>query len=200
MNRVVLKERAKKNLSKFWVVVIVATIIVEIATGGSSLQFINKVFRTFGIVTLLLLPIHVGYSRFHYNIAKGREADLGDLISVFNAKEYGRSFIGVLLMIIYIVCWMILLVIPGIIKMASYAMTTFILQDPEFDHLTGNEAITKSREIMNGHKMEFVVLVLSFLGWYILSVITFSAVLLYALPYMKQTLAEFYIELKKENN
>lgn len=200
MNRVKLKERAKKNLSGFWLVVIAATIIVEIATGGSSLQFVHEGFRSFGIVTLLLLPIHVGYSRLHYNIAKGREADLGDLISPFNSKEYVRSLVGMLLVVFYIICWLFLLIIPGLVKMLSYSMTTFILQDPEYDHLSGNEAITKSREMMNGHKMEFFILLLSFIGWFILSAITFSAVLLYTLPYMQQTIAEFYIELKKENN
>ena len=41
----------------------------------------------------------------------------------------------------------------GIIKSFSYAMTYFILNDhPEY---TANQAITESRRMMNGHKMDY---------------------------------------------
>ena len=49
--------------------------------------------------------------------------------------------------------------IPGIVKTYSYAMTPYILLDkPE---LSANEAITDSRMMMRGHKMELFLLDLS---------------------------------------
>ena len=35
-----------------------------------------------------------------------------------------------------------------------------------------NQAITESRRMMDGHKMEYFILCLSFIGWFILSCIT----------------------------
>jgi uncharacterized membrane protein len=49
-------------------------------------------------------------------------------------------------------------------------MTNYILLDhPEY---TVNQAITKSRELMKGHKGELFVLQLTFIGWFILSIWT----------------------------
>jgi uncharacterized membrane protein len=49
-------------------------------------------------------------------------------------------------------------------------MTNYILLDhPEY---TVNQAITKNRELMKGHKGELFVLQLTFIGWFILSIWT----------------------------
>ena len=49
---------------------------------------------------------------------------------------------------LYIALWSLLLVIPGIVKSYSDAMTPYIMS--EHPSLTANEAITESRRIMNG--------------------------------------------------
>ena len=73
-------------------------------------------------------------------------------------------------------------------------MTCYILNDhPE---MSATEAITESRKMMNGHKMEYFILQLSFIGWILLSVLTFGLLLFYVLPYMQATNAAFYEKLK----
>ena len=60
----------------------------------------------------------------------------------------------------------LLLLIPGIIKHYSYAMTDYILKDePE---LCNNAAIERSMAMMEGNKMKLFLLDLSFIGWAIL--------------------------------
>ena len=198
MNRVELKTQAKENLKDKWLIVIAAFLLVEISTGSATLSWIEPIFGSLGIIAIFLIPIHVGYARMHYNIALGNQENLGDLLLAFNEKSYVRSLLGGLLMFIYIIGWMLLLVIPGIIKAIAYSQTFFILQDPDFDHLSGNEAIAQSQEMMNGHKMEFFILGLSFIGWYILSGITFGLLLFYVAPYVEQTMAGFYLKLKAD--
>jgi uncharacterized membrane protein len=74
-------------------------------------------------------------------------------------------------------------------------MTPYILNDhPE---MSASEAITESRKMMNGHKMEYFLLQLSFLGWIILSSLTWGILLLYVMPYMQATSAAFYEKLKE---
>ena len=89
-----------------------------------------------------------------------------------------------------------LLVIPGIVKSYSYYMMGYILTDhPE---MGWKEAIAESKQMMYGHKMDLFVLHLSFLGWILLSCLTLGVLLIYTLPYMQQTEANFYRMLKEE--
>lgn len=72
----------------------------------------------------------------------------------------------------FIGLWTLLFIIPGIIKSYSYAMSTFLLVNEKT--LGPVDAITKSRQLMNGKKSQLFALDLSYLGWYILSLFTFG--------------------------
>jgi uncharacterized membrane protein len=68
-----------------------------------------------------------------------------------------------------------------------------IAENPEIDAI---QAITLSREMMNGHKMRLFGLYLSFIGWVLLSILTFGIGLVLLLPYVKLSVANFYRDLK----
>ena len=77
-------------------------------------------------------------------------------------------------------------------------MTPYILIDhPE---LPVNEAITKSREMMNGHKLELFALQFSFIGWSLLSMLTLGLGFIWLIPYYYATEAQFYRKIKGEMN
>lgn len=96
---------------------------------------------------------------------------------------------------LFIFLWSLLLIIPGIIKSYSYAMSNYIMADnPEVGAL---EAITKSRKMMKGHKFRLFVLDLSFIFWYLLVAITFGIAGIYVDPYVQATKANFYLKLKE---
>ena len=94
--------------------------------------------------------------------------------------------------------WTCLFIIPGIIKSYSYRMVPYILADnPE---LGAVEAITLSRQMMDGNKGRAFLLDLSFIGWTILTIITLGIVgLFWANPYFYATDAELYRTLKDNN-
>lgn len=48
---------------------------------------------------------------------------------------------------------------------------------------------------MKGHKTELFVLDLSFIGWWLLSIITLGIGFLWLVPYYRQTVANFYRKL-----
>ena len=111
-------------------------------------------------------------------------------------KDYGRILGTVLLVQIYTFLWSLLLIVPGIIKACSYAMTPFILRDhPE---LSFNAAIEKSMAMMEGNKMKYFLLCLSFIGWGILCVLTLGIGTLFLSPYMNTSFAAFYNDLKAQ--
>ena len=109
--------------------------------------------------------------------------------------DYKKSFLTLLLRDIFLALWFCLLLIPGIIKSYSYLMVPFIvLDEPE---LSPKEVITRSREMMNGHKWRAFLLNLSFIGWILLSILTCGIVgALYTEPYRRSSIAALYLELK----
>ncbi len=95
---------------------------------------------------------------------------------------------------LYIFFWSLLFAIPGIIKSYSYSQAMFILNDNPGIGI--DEAITRSREMMQGHKWELVILQSSFFGWAILGSITFGIAVLYILPLYAMSMYVFYDYVK----
>lgn len=101
--------------------------------------------------------------------------------------------------ITYLSLWYLLLVVPGMVKSLSYAMTEFIAVDhPEWD---ANQCISESRRLMDGHKIRYLCMLLSFTGWIILLIfvgyVPFVGGMCQWLfiPYIAAAKAAFYEEL-----
>lgn len=112
--------------------------------------------------------------------------------------NYPRKLGGSLWMSLFVFLWSLLFIIPGIIKSISYAMTPYILADcPD---VKARDALKLSMRMMKGHKMEYFILSLSFIGWILLSVVTFGLVeIFYTGPYMGNTFAAYYLNRKEES-
>ena len=75
-------------------------------------------------------------------------------------------------------------------------MTPYILEDnPE---LGAVDAIHRSRMMMRGHKFDLFWLYLSFIGWFLLSLLTLGIGFLWLVPYMETAQAAFYEEVKAD--
>jgi uncharacterized membrane protein len=101
--------------------------------------------------------------------------------------------------ILYLHLWSLLFVIPALVKFCSYAMTEFIAVDhPDW---TANQCITESRRLMDGHKMRYFCMLLSFIGWVLLVMIAGMLPLVgglaqwFFMPYIESAKAAFYEEL-----
>ncbi|WP_075530329.1 DUF975 family protein [Ligilactobacillus sp. WC1T17] len=63
-----------------------------------------------------------------------------------------------------------LLIVPGIVKYLAYSQAYFIYKNQP--KLTPNQCTEASQELVDGHKRELLLLKLSFLGWFLLSLVT----------------------------
>ena len=110
-------------------------------------------------------------------------------LAVFLMRRTGRGMR--LLALVLVGPIHLITLIPAIIKSLSYAMTPFILADrPD---VSARGALTRSKEMMVGRKWELFVLMLSFVGWWALSVLTLGVLyVVYVGPYYYTTLAGFY--------
>ena len=72
-------------------------------------------------------------------------------------------------------------------------MVWFVISDNE--NIGPLEALNKSKEMMKGYKWKLFCLHLRFFGWYILSILSFGIGLLWFLPYLTVTMANFYNDI-----
>ena len=88
-----------------------------------------------------------------------------------------------------------LTIVGGIIKRYSYYMVPYIVAENPDIHW--KDAITLSRKMMNGHKIECFIYELSFIPWNILGGFTLGiANLFYVNPYKIATYSEYYAQLR----
>ena len=140
--------------------------------GGWLLAVLLVSIVLWAIFTLIVGgAVRLGYARFNLNLADGKDAAFSDLFSQKNRLWDG--FCMKFLQGLYIALWSLLLVIPGIVKTYSYAMTPYIMA--EHPSLTANEAITESRRIMDGNKWRLFCLDFSFIGWELLAALPMYA-------------------------
>ena len=112
--------------------------------------------------------------------------------------NYKNVVLTTLLRDVYQILWTLLFLVPGIVKSYSYRMVSYLLTDDP--SMPPKEAITRSREMMKGQKWRAFVLDLSFIGWGLLSAITFGLVgIFYSNPYQYATEAELYRALRGED-
>lgn len=119
----------------------------------------------------------------------------GDAFSGFKVK-YGRNIGTLLLVGIKTVLWTILFIIPGIIKSYEYAIIPYILADDP--GISSKDAFKKAKQMMNGNKWRLFKLEFSFIGWFILCVLTLGIGTLFLIPYVSAATAEFYVDLKNK--
>ncbi len=188
INRPELKKQAKEALKGNWGIAIVSMLLYGIIVGALSYTGIGGFFV--GVFT-------VGYVAVFMMLIRGAKPEISDLFCGCT-KNFAENFVAGLLISIFTFLWTLLFIIPGIVKAYSYSMTYYILNDNP--GMSGKDAITESRKMMDGHKWELFVLHLSFIGWILLSMLTFGILVLYVEPYMMATDAAFYEKLKAEQN
>lgn len=184
-----LRAQAWGVLSGKWWMAVVATLVYGVISG--VLSFIPFVSW---IATLLVsLPLAYGFTIMLLNVVRGSDVQLDTMGEGF--KDYGRILGTMLLSSVYQFLWALLLIVPGIIKGYSYALTPYLLKDhPE---LKFNAAIEESMRLMSGNKMRLFLLDLSFIGWFLLGLITFGIAFLWITPYWNTARAAFYEDLMK---
>lgn len=202
------KNEALSALRGNWANALVATIIfIALALFFSSNDAINSYYQrvvinpfigySLSFVSLfVLLPLAVGYSNSMRVLLETGDNRLANNSFSLGFGNWLHVVWGMVLSTIYIFLWTLLLVIPGIIKSYSYALTPYILV--EHPEMSANEAIEESMRLMDGHKFDLFYLQLSFIGWAILSILSLGLGVFWLIPYQMTAQAAFYRDIKNE--
>lgn len=192
MNRIELKNLAKRQVSVnlgIFVILYLIVIGLVVAAGliSSTISYILGILLEFSLISIYM------------NASDGTTPDIKSIFDIFkNVRLCGNSLILYILLSIFTTLWTLLFIVPGIIKSLSYSMAPYILLENEY-YMTPMDAIKESQRIMVGHKMELFVLSLSFIGWYMLGIVTFGLVMFYVEPYFGITMVNFYNKIKNEH-
>lgn len=188
-----LRAQARQALHGKWTWAVILTLLTGIMCGiiywliGDVAILVISLITT-GVLYALLDLVDTGKNESNYFSA---------MFSAFTKDRAIPVFLNWLLSTIFISLWTLLLVVPGIIKAIAYSQSQYIVKDmvDSGQDLTATEAISKSRELMQGHKWEYFVLQLTFIGWYLLGIISFGIGMLWVTPYVETTNAEYYRKL-----
>lgn len=215
-----IKMQAKANFQSQYGISVAALLLVMLITstvpfiqniinlqamllhGAGSIKYALTVLGTssllgqvsMGLAVFVFPPVIVGYNSFTLNIYRGFKDSVGGMFSR-GFSNYWRKVGGMLWMELWVFLWSLLFIIPGIIKALSYFMAPYILAD--CPAVTATDALKLSMRMTDGHKGKVFVMGLSFIGWGILSGLTFGILgILYTGPYMSTSFAGLYDELK----
>ncbi|MBO4542084.1 MAG: DUF975 family protein [Bacteroidales bacterium] len=184
---------ARGELKGNWTQPVLCTLVyLLVGAGIAVIPFVGSI-----AALLVTVPLSFGFILTFLGFMRNQNRDemVGQPFKVFN--EYGRYLGGSLLVSIFTILWALLLIIPGIIKAYAYAMTPYIMKDqPE---LSAVDCIDRSMSMMNGYKWKLFLLDLSFIGWWLLSILTLGIGMLWLNPYVYCSRAKFYEELKQRN-
>lgn len=209
-----LKLAAKDALRGKWGVAILTTLIFNLIVMAISFIPVLPLFVS--------PPLMLGISIMVLNLTRTGTADLENLFD--GVKYYFTSLKASLLVILYIFLWSLIPVIlmltvftgsiatnsilmlfvgfplfmiasiPAIIAQIDYALIYFIMVDhPE---LGAREVLKLSKAMMKGNRFKFFILMLSFIGWFLVSMLTLFIGYLWLLPYIYVSIGTFYEQLK----
>ena len=148
-----------------------------------------------GIGLVLGGPLGIGLIYYLKQLKNKEQTNFNVFLDGFK-EPLTSSIVAYILRVIFIFLWSLLFIIPGIIKYYSYSMTLFIISEqPKVD---GIEAIRQSQVMMNGNKLKLFSLHLSYIGWFLLGIITFGIAIIYIMPFIKAAELAFYEDVKTQ--
>ena len=193
------KAKIKGHMWQLLGVILVASILTSL-TVGQKYSYENGQLSVTGGIPLgfLFYFVEVGLAYYMVKFINDKKPVFKDLF--YFTKDYARTLVVGLLTSIFILLWALLLIIPGIIKAIAYSLVTLILADDKYKDLSYMEVLKKSEELMKGHKMDFFVLQLSFIGWHLLAILTLGILEIWIIPYQTTATYKFLDDIMKKNN
>lgn len=204
MNRVEIKEWSKEKIKgNLWNILVGLLIIMAVSFVFSfGLGFIQAIFGNDSFITsivsivveVLLIPLGIGLYSYLVEFINNDNFDKNLLFEPYErtVNVIGASLLVSLLVMVGCICFFI----PGVYLAFSYAMVPYLLATRK--DLTVTETLELSRKMMNGHKFDYFVLSISFVGWVILAPFTLGILLIWLYPYMMTATTKFFMDIDQK--
>ena len=222
-----LKSRARESLLGHYGVIIWATLIAEIIgallatffdfSGNTYLSLFLSIAASF-FLSVMFLTLDAGLHYMHLQLARQRQIRVSDLFFCYRVHADISIQLGLLLSLVNL-----LVIVPfGIIRIwfpqmlrplwayilylvvyaaalftvnLLYSMAFFLLFDEP--GLRAAQLMRESRLLTRGFRLRLAGLILSFIGYGLLCVVSLGIALLWVSPYLGTTSAHFYLSLRE---
>jgi uncharacterized membrane protein len=185
---ITLMKAARESLKDKWALAIATFLIYTLLSSipGSTRSSLSLVSLIIGG------PLALGAAVFSLAISRQKEARLEQIFDGFN--NFGTALSAYLLMLLYVILWTLLLIVPGIMAALGYSMTFYIIADDP--SIKAEEALKKSKAMMDGYKLKLFYLCLRFFLLALLCILTLGIGFLWLIPFVNVTMAKFYDDIK----
>jgi len=193
-----IKLLAKESAAAQRTPAILVVFLYIIATGiGSLVGIIPFLGWLLSVASTFILFVYfVGLGKFFVKLFGRETVTVEEQIGEVQVNFF-RKLGGYYWALLWTTLWSLLFVIPGIIKGIAYSMSTYILAN--HPNVTATNALKLSIRMTRGHKGKLFVMHLSFIGWFLLSSITFGILfIVYVGPYYYATMAGYFVELREQ--
>lgn len=204
INRQQIKTEAKNHLKGNWKYPIFISLVVLILSSlfnfkssmtyvtGIQLNQTDQIFSWIWYVFSFIISVAASY--FYLSFIREREkTNFQTFLDGFDL--FFKAILTFLMLVLRIFAWSLLLIIPGIIKAFAYSQVGYIIAD--FPGIKVNDAFKMSSLITNGYKLDIFVFYLSFLGWLLISIVTFGIASIWISPYIDTASTKLYLRLKE---
>ncbi len=188
INQPQLMELAKEKLTGKW----------GMAVGVTAIYFIGAaLLQVIPFASLILSgPLAYGLAYYFLKVSRSQPTDVEDIFEGF--KNFVKAMLAGIFIMILVIVGMICLIVPGIMLALGLSMTYYIMIDNP--QLSVSDAMKKSWDMMDGHKMDYFILGLRFIGWALLCILTLFIGFLFLIPYMQTTFANFYNRISNSHD
>jgi len=156
---------------------------------GVLIVFVVAMGIALAIYSFLGGVVKCGECKFFCKARTG-DVNFGYVFDNFQGGRYMPTVKVMFQMQLEITLWSLLFIIPGVIKSYEYALVPYLMAENPF--LPKERALQISKQTMDGEKMKFFGLGLSFIGWLFLGAMACGLGVMFVTPYMEATYAEFY--------
>ena len=158
------------------------------ATPSAGASLIDSLLR------LAMAVVGVGFSLFVMNSVRRSQPAIGNLLDGFGM--FPRVLFLIILQIVLIFLWSLLLVIPGIVAAYRYSFAVYVMIDhPE---MSAMDCLRESKRLTTGYKRQLFLLDLSFIFWFLLTMIPVVGYIaqVYVTPYMESARVLYYEQIR----
>lgn len=188
MDRLYLMREARSILQPYWLISVGVCLVYAIVLG------VPPELNTYGEWLSLLLagPLNLGLCMYFLKISNSESPGIENIINGF------QPLLQVLLLYfvssLFIVLGLLLFILPGIVLSMGFSMSYYIMAEQQ--DITFVEALQKSWDLTQDHKMDLFLLNIRFIPWYVLGLLCLVVGVFVVIPWHQTTLALVYKEFK----
>lgn len=171
-----------------------SSMVVTSSTSGLTIALISVILITSLIPLVVSAPLQMGVNMYYSDYNKENYADINTIFKPF--KYTIKIFVTMVFVSVLILVGSLLFIIPGILLSLAFTSISYTyMKHPELGVM---DMVSTSWRMMKGHKFEYLVLELSFMGWVILSIFTCGILSFWLTPYYRMTLVRYFEEIDDE--